>query len=284
MSLAKPADSNRSRKQPAQLASKLDKDLIAYALVAGAAGVGVMAAAPNAEARVVATPANIVVPIDGGVIQFDINGDGVPDFGLSATNFFDSSGGATRKHTGKPLLGGIFGGRLFAIPAQSANGVAVNGSYFGKPAAMAFVGGAPIGPSLPFDNETALMAGVVGTGCEGSSFAYGHWRGSHPPHEFLGVKFTDSSGKLHYGWVRIETKESGVSDFNATITGYAYETTPNMPIRCGKTQGAVSESSLMEPSLLDSKKHSVASLGMLALGAQGVTVWRREEEDVLAKS
>jgi hypothetical protein len=222
MSHTLPADSGRSQKHPARLASKLDKDLIAYAIAAGAAGVGLMAAAPNAEARVVATPANIVVPINGGLIQFDINGDGVPDFGLSATNFFDSPGGETRKHTGKPLLGGIFGGRLFAIPAQSANGVAVNGSYFGKAAAMAFVGGAPIGPSLPFNDGMILMAGVVGTGCEGSSFAYGHWRGSHPPHEFLGVKFTDSSGNLHYGWVRIETKESNVSDFNATITGYAY--------------------------------------------------------------
>jgi hypothetical protein len=275
----KPADFARNKRHPVQLASKLDKDLIAYALAASATGIGLMSAAPNAEGRVIATPANIVVPINGGVVQFDINNDGIPDFGLSATNFFDSFGA---KRTGKPLLGGIFGGRLFAVPAQSANGVAVNGSYFNRPAAMAFVGGAPIGPSLPFNNKNIIMAGVVGTGCEGSSFAYGHWAGTHPPHEFLGVKFTDTSGNLHYGWVRIETKESNVTDFNATITGYAYETTPNTPIKCGRTTGPVSESGLIEPSLLNSKTHQVASLGMLALGAPGLNAWKRQEEDVLA--
>jgi hypothetical protein len=273
-------DIRRNQKQPAQLAPKLDKDLIAYALVAGAAGIGLLASASDVEAKVIATTANIVVPINGGLIQFDINGDGIPDFGLSATAFAETfSGGSLRKHNAKPPLGGFFGGKLQAVPAQTANEVAVNGSYFGKPLAAAFAAGARIGPSLPFDEGTILMAGMEGTGCAGSSFAYGHWKGSHPPHVFLGVKFTDTSGAVHYGWVRIESTQQNVTNFDATITGYAYETTPNKPIKCGVTHGPVNESSLVEASRLDSKPQKLASLGMLVLGAPGLAIWRKQEEE-----
>jgi len=270
------------KRQPARLAGKLDKNLLNYAVAASAAGVGMMALTQAAEARVIATPANIVVPINGGLVQFDINGDGVPDFGLSATNFANTFTGGARRRV-RPPLGGDFGGKLLAVPAQSANEVAVNGSYFGKACAADMAAGARVGPSLPFDAGAVFMAGIFGTGCAGSSFAYCNWKGTHPPHPFLAVKFTDTSGNVHYGWVRISVQQSGVTQFNATITGYAYETTPNTPIRAGVTHGPVSDASLIDPAdALAPKVPEAASLGILALGAPGLSAWRKPDEEELA--
>lgn len=272
----------RQNREPARLARKLDNNLVTYALAASAAGVGMMALTQGAEAKVIATPANIVVPINGGLIQFDINGDGVPDFGLSATSFVNTFTGGVRRRA-RPPLGGDFGGKLTAVPAQTANEVAVNGSYFGKALAADLAAGARIGPALPFDAGAILMAGIFGTGCAGSSFAYGNWKGSHPPHPFLAVKFTDTSGNVHYGWVRILVQQSDTTHFNATITGYAYETTPNMHIFAGVTHGPAGNASLSDPAgALAPKAPEAASLGALALGAPGLVAWRKHDEEELA--
>ncbi len=99
--------------KPERLTSKLDKNLVTYALAAGTAGVGMMALSQGAEAKVVASSAHIVVPVNGGLIQFDVNGDGIPDFGLSATDFVDSCCAVRPK--GRPPLGGIAGGHLKVI-------------------------------------------------------------------------------------------------------------------------------------------------------------------------
>ena len=115
-------NSTQQSSQPARLAGKLDKNLVTYALAASAAGVGLMALTQSAEAKVVATSAHIVVPINGGVVQFDVNGDGIPDFGLSAGEFVDTSCCAVHPK-GRPPLGGIAGGHLKVIQAQPANEV-----------------------------------------------------------------------------------------------------------------------------------------------------------------
>ena len=70
--------------RPASICSQLDKNLLAYSLVASAACVSVLALAEPAEARIVATPVSIPITENGGIIQFDLNHDGIPDFGLSA--------------------------------------------------------------------------------------------------------------------------------------------------------------------------------------------------------
>jgi hypothetical protein len=283
---SKPASDNdkhlKQNREPVQLTRRLDKNLVTYTLAASAAGVGMMALTQAAEARVIATPANIVVPINGGLVQFDINGDGVPDFGLSATTFVQTFGTGAKRHPSQPPLGGIFGGKLNAVPAQTANEVALNGMYGTKPCAAAMAAGARIGPSLPFGAGNVLMAGILGTGCAGSSFAYCHWKGSHPPHAFLAVKFTDTAGSVHFGWVRITAQQSLTTHFNATITGYAYETVPNMPIFAGVTHGPVKDASLIDPRILAPKAPEAASLGMLALGAPGLSAWRRQGEDGIA--
>jgi len=269
----------RQKREPARLTGKLETNLFTYAIAASAAGVGLMALSQAAEAKVIATQANIVVPINGGLVQFDINGDGVPDFGLSATTFLNTFTGGVR-HAGKPLLGGVFGGHLRVVPAQAANEVGVHGSIGTTPCAADLHAGVRIGPAFAFDQNTILMAGIIGTGCAGSSQAYCNWKGSHPPEPFLPVKFTDTSGLVHYAWVRISVQQSDTTHFNATITGYAYETTPNMHIFAGATGGADSDASFIDPAgVLAPKAPEAASLGMLALGAPGLAAWRRQEEE-----
>ena len=59
---------------------------------------------------------------------------------------------------------------------------------------------------------------------------------------------------------------------SATITGYAYETVPNKAILAGM---AKSTAEVQVPQ--DSRNQAGPSLGMLALGADGVPLWRREE-------
>jgi hypothetical protein len=259
------------------LTPKLDKNLISYALAATAAGVGIMALAQNAEAKVIATQVNLVVPINGGVIQFDINGDGIPDFGLSATTFATSFGGQVR-HQGRPPLGGFARGKLLCIPEQAANGIATINSF-----AAALPPNIQIGPGRHFAQKTVDMADIFVTGCGGSSLAYGDWKGTHPPHAYLPVEFTDAGGALHYGWVRISSTETGAIRFNATIDGYAYETVPNKPIMTGAVSGPIAER--MVPPASDtfaSRTPTVASLGMLALGAPGLVAWRKQDEEQMA--
>jgi len=272
-------DGSRKSSKPATINTKLEKDLLGYALTAAVAGVGVLALAPGAEAKVIATPADIHVPLNGGAVQIDLNNDGVADVTVSATSFFDTFGGSDHrrgKAPGKahPLLGGIFEDHLFCS-ALNNNGIVINGTQFGKNLAAALAGGARIGPALPFGGGKLAMQGIFGCGC-GTTFSYGNWLGDHPPHPYLAVKFTDTEGNLHYGWVRIEI----TGHVQATITGYAYETIPNKSIIAGVTHGP-SSASMIEPTLAPHTPQA-ASLGMLALGAPSLSVWRRQEREVQA--
>jgi hypothetical protein len=58
-----------------------------------------------------------------------------------------------------------------------------------------------------------------------------------------------------------------------TITGYAYETIPNKPILAG-TAGKTSVEAQVEDNV---HNPGGPSLGMLALGAEGLALWRRDE-------
>jgi hypothetical protein len=62
------------------------------------------------------------------------------------------------------------------------------------------------------------------------------------------------------------------------LTGYAYETLPNKPIVTGITHddSQIPQASLMQPA---PEKDGVIfpMLGALALGADGIAIWRREK-------
>src|SRR5271155_5870254 len=54
-----------------------------YALGAAAAGVGILALAHPAEAKIIYTRADTSIPVNGGLIELDLNHDGINDFQFS---------------------------------------------------------------------------------------------------------------------------------------------------------------------------------------------------------
>ena len=92
---------------------------------------------------------------------------------------------------------------------------------------------------------------------------------------YLGLRFV-IKGKIHFGWARLNVRDYG-HHITATLTGYAYETIPNKPIIAGMTKGT-HDSSIEAPNVsLTAPTREPATLGMLALGAPSLAIWRREE-------
>src|SRR5579864_3478767 len=73
----------RPTRVPSQLSESLHKQLSAYALAASAAGVGMLALAQPAEARVIYTPAHHKITIVHHHYKLDLNHDRVTDFAFS---------------------------------------------------------------------------------------------------------------------------------------------------------------------------------------------------------
>jgi hypothetical protein len=256
-------------RKPAHLTSKLDASLFGYAIAATAAGVG-MLAMPQADAEVVATPANISIPHGGGVIQFDINRDGQMDFGLSFGTFLPVGHHRKTCSSNCPPPSET---QLTAIPAQAANEIWQTGSkagFFGSDiyCAAALAPGRRVGPAAKFSPGDKNLFWYYANFATNQSAC--RWGSKAPRNSYMGVKFLDTAGNLHYGWVRVAISSS------ITITGYAYETTPNVGINTGVTHGPVGDAQMMEPLAPGS---APASLGMLALGAPGLVAWRRAEEE-----
>jgi len=255
------SDTQRSRSLT-HLTPTLDKVLLGYAAAAGAAGVGLLAVAQPAEAKIIYTPANIAIPENGGLIQFDINNDGIPDFG-----FYRASG--TCEHgAGAHRLEGCSFASFEIIPAQASNEVAVL-----QNCAAELPAGITIGPNRNLRSNTQAMwwwgGDSTGThqGCP--------WHNNKGG--FLGLKFV-VSGEVHYAWARVSLNGG------ATLTGYAYETVPNKPIHTGKPipPGAVHDSdehaTVSGAPALSSPVLQPVSLGILARGASTLSAWRRREE------
>jgi hypothetical protein len=263
------------------LSGALERNLSSYMIAAASAGVALLAAAHPADAEIVFTKTDIAVPVNGGPVWFDINGDGQNDFALSIVHFGVSTCTFTqdmRRHKRRLPLGcGAETSILKVKPGQAANevlqaGTSTTGFYPHKCAADLFAG-RRIGPLRPFGAGTLTLAGNSGSSV---GFHFCPWLSEqHKP--YLGVKFLDSAGKLHFGWVRVQ--EPFIRE--TTIEGFAYETTPNTPIVAGQTSGSSAETSLLAPSAdFPDKTAEPVSLGRLAQGAAGITAWRREEEVV----
>jgi hypothetical protein len=97
---------------------------------------------------------------------------------------------------------------------------------------------------------------------------------------FLGLKFK-LNGQVHYGWARFSKVTASACNggvaISATLTGYAYETIPNKSIIAGHTKGP-DDTTIEEPhASLTAPSPQPATLGTLALGAPGLSIWRREE-------
>ena len=230
---------SRLPRNTAELSDSIHQQLNMYALAAGAAGVGILALAQPADAKIVYTSANISIPLNGGLVQIDLNKDGVNDFALS--NYSYQTHG----------LGDLF---LKVVEDQSSNEI-VDANSKGHVCGAALPKGAKVGPKSRFhqDASKGLYMRFVGLGgSQSSGTRFGPWFGLNGQ-RYLGLKFV-VNGKTHYGWARVKVMSGSVS---TTLTGYAYETIPGKPIFAGQTRGP--NVSTIQP-----------TLGRLATGASAV--------------
>jgi hypothetical protein len=248
-------------KHPAKkLSPLLEQGLNAYTLAAAAAGVGALCFAQPAEGKIVYTPANVKISTDRGIFWLDVNHDGIPDFGL-----MNQYGRFSR----------FWSATLNVVALARLNAVAAKGR-FGGDAAFALRKGAKIGPSAGFQSEYYYPAFMV-RGFEDASATniYGYWQGGTVERTtaYLGLLF-EVKGNPHFGWARVKVTPRTPHGYNATLTGYAYETIPNKPIIAGATKGPDDS----EPTAsLNVPTPEPATLGVLAMGAPGLSIWRRKE-------
>jgi hypothetical protein len=236
----------RSR-QAVELPESLHRDLTFYALAASAAGVATLALAPPAVAQIVYTPAHEMIGSTEKMF-IDFNHDGINDVmirevGCASSLTFPSNS-------------------VQAVPAPPGGAIQL-GNVYGDAAALP--AGALIGDGYRFDPRSIAMMNFADT----YSSRYGSW--AVAPRAFLGVRFTIQE-ETHYGWARIDLRFVGFPSYvDVTLTGYAYQTQPNVSIRAGDrgesgedTEGAGGEA----PPAPDATAGSAATLGALARGAR----------------
>jgi hypothetical protein len=201
-----------------------------------------------------------------GNYYVDINHDGVYDFGIR------SEGGCVSEQHGS----------ICGIDIQLNASSYGKGKFMGTAAVSALHAGAKIGPSAQFN-----ASGIIG-----SNF-YRFFSGTVNPPNWFGPFANDGKGvrdryiglkfnigpQAHYGWMRISVQIPNPlkPGFTAIITGYAYETEPNTPIIAGQKTSA-DEKAELSPVPLAPNSVPVMTLGKLARGADGLALWRRDEE------
>jgi hypothetical protein len=213
-----------------------------YAVAAGAAGVSMLAFVQPAVAEIVFTPSEANLPLNQ-YISIDLNHDGLPD-----VRFLLNS------HIYHTFLGDL--------TVKGDGGIVGMVEEFGVRSAAPLLSGATIGPDQQFAKVNLRMATSHGADIP-SYYIYsrtekGAW--GNLQNHFLGVRFV-IDGTVHYGWIRM-TVGSSSRPLWATITGYAYETEPDQPIKAGERSGEAKAGT-------SSSSASVGSLGALALGSSG---------------
>jgi hypothetical protein len=260
--------SSRPGKSKANLLESVQYQLNMYARAASAAGVSLLALAVPSEAKIVYTHVHKVIG-SNSKLGLDLNHDGIIDFTIhNAYQFHSKSYHSAALWTTTPPTNALEG--LYSFPFS----------------AYALARGAKIGPPKNFkctfaclDGRPMLSESVAGGGI-------GQWEGA--TNQYLGVRFLDRAGRTHYGWARLTVRGNFNSKIFATLTGFAYETIPNKPIIAGRTKEA--DDPTKNPDLANSDERGLgasltsptpdkplpATLGVLAMGAHGLSIWRRE--------
>lgn len=251
-----------------QLSDPVQRLLNMYTLAAGAAGVSVLALAEPCEARIVYKPTNITIGWHGKqMYKLDFNADGIGDvvFQYFRRSFYcDGSRELSfRIDETAPKRNGVVG---HAAPLSAGAVIGASQKFYGGQHYM----------------QQQVLGGRPPLCGPGSS--RGPWRNTDD--RYLGVEFR-IRGRRHFGWARLSVHRVFGPGLQAHLTGYAYETIPGKSIIAGKTHRSADEWDKEdlgpEALLADPAPHvpQAASLAILALGAQGVPLWRRKESDLV---
>jgi hypothetical protein len=244
--------SPRPSRTPSNLSQSVHHRLNMYALATSAVGVGALALARPSEAKIVYTPAHTLIETNQ-TIPLDLNHDGKADF--SFRNLSDTFEGSVE-------------GFLSVLPAQKRNGVEGDTTYN---RAFALPAGTQVGPKGLFVSvqDISMISANATHRC------FGKW--NNVKNRYLGLKFIIKQ-KTHFGWARLNAScNSPNNKIKALLTGYAYETIPNKPIVTGKTKGPVDIGKVEQPNPAYLAVPRTATLGLLAMGAPALSIWRREE-------
>jgi hypothetical protein len=218
------------RRRRSELTESVSKLLDMYVLAA--TGAGTLVLSQIADAKVVYTPANVVISTGGGLHHYnlDLNHDGIADF-----RFVASYSHTSASKWAILYFSGIGKNQVLGSGARNSFDAALSA-------------GAKIGPGAPFSVDAHSMAFVISTHRSYGPFYAGPWAngGQGVNGRYLGVRFV-IRGKTHYGWARVNVAVSGAkkdekAGVSATLTGYAYETVPDKTIIAGKTKGPDDES------------------------------------------
>jgi hypothetical protein len=233
----------------ADLSESITRQLNMYVLAASAAGVGMLALVQPAEAKIVYTPAHVKIT---GKLALDLNHDGINDFYFS-TNYNHSTNYSFAY--------------LVVEPGKNQNQL-LDKDFF----PLAIRAGVRVGGAQHFSSN-GLMAKVLVNNTNGHIRFEGDWAnsGKGVKNRYLGLKFL-ISGKIHYGWARLNVTINSFDEPEGTLTGYAYETVPGKAIIAGATKGPDDA----EPTASRTPTPEPATLGTLALGAPALSIWRRE--------
>lgn len=186
----------------------------------------------TAQAEIVYTPVNVVIPVNGGQYNIDLDHDGVTDFVLQSKVLQSYC-----------QFGDGYSWTVTANPAQSGNGVVAFGSPFGW-FDSALPIGVQVGPNQSFYQGFAAMSefewGYCGTA------AYGQWL--NVPDRYLALQFQivrNGVAETHYGWAKVSI--AGYLDQHddlqsvTFLSGFAYETVPGMAITTGQVSSLEKE-------------------------------------------
>jgi hypothetical protein len=245
--------SPRPQRVPGNLSKSVLRRLDFYALAAGAAGIG-MTVQP-AEAKIIYTPAHVPIV---GIVSVDLNHDSITDFkfglrGYSGEEFLEATSLAQNRVRGSTR----FASHLLA-------GVRIG------PNQKKFTPGHYCGSTTRAHTCKDMNSFFFFSGQNSSR---GTWAGTTKG--YLGLKFY-IKGKVHFGWARFQRQ--ALND-KWILTGYAYETVVGESIIAGRKRGPkdVGEAALSNPAVVPAPDSQSVALGMLALGAPGLSIWRREQ-------
>jgi hypothetical protein len=269
-------------RQQSNLPAPLHQRLSNYALAASTAGVSLLALSQTADAEIVYTPANQIIN-RLTLYRLDLNHDGITDFTM-----FDHFTGPTQFLSSRQSLG------VRAAPYNRVK--CVYPSFCASTFIYAAVlpQGSQIGTSQNRHGWLGVFAQMaLAEGSKGKDTLFGYWPNTR--NGYLGLRF-QIDGEPHFGWARLSVQFVGGSAGNRTweahLTGYAYETVANKSIKAGQIGGTNDENAIFlpDPASEDKAKGNPAAkpisasapsntLGALALGADGIALWRREEAE-----